>query len=150
MNCFFLKQIERIDFVYFFSRRWKREQQKAEIMRGFPPTYLNGPATAAAANPHMAATYMANLNKAAAYAAAVSAAANSMPRHYAYNQAASHEDLTAEGRMRVQPPPQQQTKDPYGHNIYAVSFSKSSLDGVRLDFLPCDTLNGKQISDHCK
>ena len=86
-------------------------------MRGFPPTYLNNP------NPHLAATYMANLNKAAAYAAAVSA-----PRHHSlmtpvYHQnqsmATSHEDLTAEGRMRVQ----QQTKtDPYNQqNIYAVS-----------------------------
>ena len=51
-------------------------------MRGFPPTYLNGPP---APNPHLAATYMANLNKAAAYAAAAQAAANStMPRHYSY------------------------------------------------------------------
>ena len=80
-------------------------------MRGFPPTYLNGPA---AANPHIAATYMANLNKAAAYAAAAAQAANTLPRHYNSYQT-SHEDLTAEGRMR------QQTKDPYGHNIYAVS-----------------------------
>ena len=35
-------------------------------MRSFPPSYIsNGPP-----NPHLAATYMANLNKAAAYAAA--------------------------------------------------------------------------------
>ena len=51
-------------------------------MRGFPPTYLNGPP---APNPHLAATYMANLNKAAAYAAAAQAAASStIPRHYSY------------------------------------------------------------------
>ena len=36
-------------------------------------------------------------------------------------QATSHEDLTAEGRMRVQQQPPQTPKDPYGHNIYAVS-----------------------------
>ena len=90
-------------------------------MRGFPPTYLN-----ANPNPHMAATYMANLNKAAAYAAAVSANRHHslMTPVYHQNQAmaTSHEDLTAEGRMRVQ---QQQTKasavDPYNQNIYAVS-----------------------------
>ena len=81
-------------------------------MRGFPATYLNPPTP----NPHLAATYMANLNKAAAYAAAAHAA-NTVPRHYNYN-ATSHEDLTQEGRLRVQ---QQQQKDPYGHNIYAVS-----------------------------
>ena len=51
-------------------------------MRGFPPTYLNGPQ---APNPHLAATYMANLNKAAAYAQAAAAVANNtMPRHYSY------------------------------------------------------------------
>ena len=53
-------------------------------MRGFPPTYLNGPP---APNPHLAATYMANLNKAAAYAAAAQAqvaAGNTIPRHYSY------------------------------------------------------------------
>lgn len=90
-------------------------------MRGFPPAYLN-----ANPNPHMAATYMANLNKAAAYAAAVSANRHHslMTPVYHQNQAmaTSHEDLTAEGRMRVQ---QQQTKasavDPYNQNIYAVS-----------------------------
>ena len=95
-------------------------------MRGFPPTYLNGPP---APNPHLAATYMANLNKAAAYAAAIQQN-STMPRHYSY-QATSHEDLTAEGRMRVQPQPQPppQTKDPYGHNIYAVShfFNRQNL-----------------------
>jgi len=87
-------------------------------MRGFPPTYLN-----ANPNPHLAATYMANLNKAAAYAAAVSANRHHslMTPVYHQNQAmaTSHEDLTAEGRMRVQ---QQQTKasvDPYNQNIYA-------------------------------
>ena len=90
-------------------------------MRGFPATYLNNP------NPHLAATYMANLNKAAAYAAAVSANRHHslMTPVYHQNQAmaTSHEDLTAEGRLRVQ---QQQTKantaDPYNQqNIYAVS-----------------------------
>merc|ERR1719266_3072148 len=105
-----------LTILCLWSRRWKREQQKAEIMRGFPPTYLNGPP---APNPHLAATYLANLNKAAAYAAAIQQN-STMPRHYSY-QATSHEDLTAEGRMRVQPQPQPppQTKDPYGHNIYA-------------------------------
>jgi hypothetical protein len=105
-----------LTILCLWSRRWKREQQKAEIMRGFPPTYLNGPQ---APNPHLAATYMANLNKAAAYAQAAAAVANNtMPRHYSY-QATSHEDLTAEGRMRVQQQPPQTPKDPYGHNIYA-------------------------------
>ena len=90
-------------------------------MRGFPPTYLNGGPTAGpgphAANPHLAATYMANLNKAAAYAAAA-AAVNTIPRHYTYQPTASHEDLSAEGRMR------QQNKDPFtGNNIYAVSIA---------------------------
>ena len=78
----------------------------------------------------MAATYMANLNKAAAYAAAVSANRHHslMTPVYHQNQAmaTSHEDLTVEGRaMRVQ----QQTKsDPYGQqNIYAVSSQIFSL-----------------------
>ena len=66
---------------------------------------------------------------AAAYAAAIQQN-STMPRHYSY-QATSHEDLTAEGRMRVQPQPQPppQTKDPYGHNIYAVShfFNRQNL-----------------------
>ena len=99
-------------------------------MRGFPPTYLN-----ANPNPHLAATYMANLNKAAAYAAAVSANRHHslMTPVYHQNQAmaTSHEDLTAEGRMRVQ---QQQTKasvDPYNQNIYAVS-----ANFKKLSFLP--------------
>ena len=96
-------------------------------MRGFPATYLNNP------NPHLAATYMANLNKAAAYAAAVSANRHHslMTPVYHQNQAmaTSHEDLTAEGRLRVQ---QQQTKantaDPYNQqNIYAVSALFSSI-----------------------
>ena len=78
-NCIY---VEIILLFLFHSRRWKREQQKAEIMRGFPPTYLNGPQ---APNPHLAATYMANLNKAAAYAQAAAAVANNtMPRHYSY------------------------------------------------------------------
>ena len=107
-------------------------------MRGFPPTYLN-----ANPNPHLAATYMANLNKAAAYAAAVSANRHHslMTPVYHQNQAmaTSHEDLTAEGRMRVQ---QQQTKasvDPYNQNIYAVSanFKKAfffAFDSIFLYF----------------
>lgn len=106
----YFAELSFINVLLKRSRRWKREQQKAEIMRGFPPTYANN------TNPHVAATYMANLNKAAAYAAAAAAAANTLPRHYSF-QATSHEDLTAEGRLR-----QQQSKDPYGHNIYAVSF----------------------------
>jgi len=113
-----------LTILCLWSRRWKREQQKAEIMRGFPPTYLNGPQ---APNPHLAATYMANLNKAAAYAQAAAAVANNtMPRHYSY-QATSHEDLTAEGRMRVQQQPQQTPKDPYGHNIYASYTEQTSI-----------------------
>ena len=67
-------------------------------MRGFPPTYLNGPP---APNPHLAATYMANLNKAAAYAAAAQAAASStIPRHYSYQVKIS---LTA-SQKEIHPP----------------------------------------------
>ena len=44
-----------------------------------------------------------------------------------YFQATSHEDLTAEGRMRVQQQPPQTPKDPYGHNIYAVSYQKNFI-----------------------
>ena len=47
--------------------------------------------------------------------------------NWIYFQATSHEDLTAEGRMRVQQQPQQTPKDPYGHNIYAVSHQKNSI-----------------------
>ena len=45
-------------------------------MRSFPPSYIsNAPGHP---NPHLAATYMANLNKAAAYAAAAAASRHSV------------------------------------------------------------------------
>ena len=31
-----------VDLIYNSSRRWKREQQKSEIMRGFPRAYMVG------------------------------------------------------------------------------------------------------------
>ena len=79
--------ISRIFFIKFLfhqknpiyllhSRKWKREQRKSEIMRSFPPSYIsNAPGHP---NPHLAATYMANLNKAAAYAAAAAASRHSV------------------------------------------------------------------------
>lgn len=88
-----------------WSRRWKREQRKAEIMRTFPSTYLNGP------NPHLAATYMANMNKAAAYAAAVSRQHMTLNGQVPYG-AQQPPLATSEEEMR--------TKDIYGQNIYAV------------------------------
>ena len=62
--------------IHLHSRKWKREQRKSEIMRSFPPSYIsNAPGHP---NPHLAATYMANLNKAAAYAAAAAASRHSV------------------------------------------------------------------------
>ena len=91
-------------------------------MRSFPPSYIsNGPP-----NPHLAATYMENLNKAAAYAAAAAASRHSvMTPSFAPPQTQmggasvnSQEDLSvAENRVRLQ-------QEPYGHNVYAVSFFK--------------------------
>ena len=101
----------------FFSRKWKREQRKSEIMRSFPPSYVSG------GNPHLAATYMANLNKAAAYAAHAAASRHSMigpsfggppQSNLGATSVTSQEDLTVDNRVRLQ-------QDAYGHNIYAVS-----------------------------
>ena len=104
--------------IPFSSRKWKREQRKSEIMRSFPPSYVSG------GNPHLAATYMPNLNKAAAYAAHAAASRHSMigpsfggpQSNLGGTSVTSQEDLTVDNRVRLQ-------QDAYGHNVYAVSCS---------------------------
>jgi hypothetical protein len=122
---------QNLSIFHIFSRKWKREQQKAEIMRGFPPTYLNGPNPGPASNAAMAANYMANLNKAAAYAAAAAAVRhNTMGGYGDYGPQSPNslapalnppEDLTAEGRVRYG------SQETFGPNVYAVSFIHSFI-----------------------
>ena len=92
-------------------------------MRSFPPSYIsNAPGHP---NPHLAATYMANLNKAAAYAAAAAASRHSVMTATAAAAAAGPNygpqtpmatSVTSQEDLRLQ-------QEPYGgHNIYAVSF----------------------------
>ena len=93
-------------------------------MRSFPPSYIsNAPGHP---NPHLAATYMANLNKAAAYAAAAAASRHSVMTATAAAAAAGPNygpqtpmatSVTSQEDLRLQ-------QEPYGgHNIYAVSFN---------------------------
>ena len=93
-------------------------------MRSFPPSYIsNAPGPP---NPHLAATYMANLNKAAAYAAAAAASRHSVMTATAAAAAGPNygpqtpmaTSVTSQEDLRLQ-------QEPYGgHNIYAVSFFK--------------------------
>ena len=93
-------------------------------MRSFPPSYIsNAPGHP---NPHLAATYMANLNKAAAYAAAAAASRHSVMTATAAAAAAAGPNYGPQTPMATSVTSQEDLRlqqEPYGgHNIYAVSF----------------------------
>ena len=93
-------------------------------MRSFPPSYIsNAPGHP---NPHLAATYMANLNKAAAYAAAAAASRHSVMTTTAAAAAAAGPNYGPQTPMATSVTSQEDLRlqqEPYGgHNIYAVSF----------------------------
>ena len=93
-------------------------------MRSFPPSYIsNAPGHP---NPHLAATYMANLNKAAAYAAAAAASRHSVMTTTAAAAAAAGPNYGPQTPMATSVTSQEDLRlqqEPYGgHNIYAVSY----------------------------
>ena len=102
----------------FFSRRWKREHQKAEILRSFPPYIIpgNAPAYASPASAAAAANYITNLNKAAAMsAAAVGHMQQQQQQQQQQQRAVMQQGTPTEKRARWM-------AENYGQNIYAVSW----------------------------